>query len=252
MKKITKNGTQCTSDTITDAQIVFQVASDTPDGVNNTEVQSIMTEVFTKIEAGVEGLEITSPYENPQQVSATQPIAYAIMKLPDGDSQAEQQKIGDEIRAITEPILVERNALNVVDVEFGGDPFVEFELPESEVVGLLAAIIILVLAFGSVLAMGLPIGTALIGLGTGISIVTMLSHVMEMPDFVVQIGGMIGIALGLAIAAAGSALMDVPISATYKPRLAPRYQFSRRMNDQVYASLYTLRSRAALTRILIG
>ena len=185
------------SDTITDAQIVFQVASDTPDGVNNADVQSIMNEVFTKIAAGVDGLEITSPYENPRLVSATQPIAYAIMRLPDGDSQAEQQKIGDEIRAITEPILVERNALNVVDVEFGGDPFVEFELPESEVVGLLAAIIILVLAFGSVLAMGLPIGTALIGLGTGISIVTMLSHVMEMPDFVVQIGGMIGIGVGI-------------------------------------------------------
>ena len=72
-----------------------------------------------------------------------------------------------------------------------------FNLPESEVVGLLAAIIILVLAFGSVLAMGLPIGTALIGLGTGISIVTILSHVMEMPDFVVQIGGMIGIGVGI-------------------------------------------------------
>ena len=83
------------SDTITDAQIVFQVASDTPDGVNNADVQSIMTEVFTKIAAGVEGMEITSPYENPRLVSATQPIAYAIMRLPDGDSQAEQQKIGD-------------------------------------------------------------------------------------------------------------------------------------------------------------
>ena len=105
------------SDTITDAQIVFQVASDTPDGVNNADVQSIMTEVFTKIVAGVEGLTITSPYDNPRLVSASQPIAYAIMKLPDGDSQDEQQKIGAEIRAIAEPILIERNALNVVDVE---------------------------------------------------------------------------------------------------------------------------------------
>jgi len=34
------------SDTITDAQIVFQVSSDTPDGVNNADVQSIMNEVF--------------------------------------------------------------------------------------------------------------------------------------------------------------------------------------------------------------
>lgn len=185
------------ADTVTDAQLVFRVAPETADGINNAEVENIMTEVFTQIEAGIEGLKITSPYENPLLVSATQPIAYAIMRLPDGDSQAEQQKIGDEIREITEPILVELNGANTVNVEFGGDPFVKLELPESEVVGLLAAIIILVLAFGSVLAMGLPIGTALIGLGTGISIVTMLSHIMEMPDFVVQIGAMIGIGVGI-------------------------------------------------------
>lgn len=84
-----------------------------------------------------------------------------------------------------------------VIVEYGGDPFVSFELPESEIVGLLAAIIILVLAFGSVLAMGLPIGTALVGLGTGVAAITILSHVMEMPDFVVQIGAMIGIGVGI-------------------------------------------------------
>ena len=42
---------------------------------------------------------------------------------------------------------------------------------KSEAIGLLAAIIILLFAFGSVLAMGLPIGTALFGIGTGIAIV---------------------------------------------------------------------------------
>ena len=105
--------------------------------------------------------------------------------------------IGTDIQDIANPILDQNNSRSLVTVEYGGDPFVSFNLPESEVVGLLAAIIILVLAFGSVLAMGLPIGTALIGLGTGISIVTILSHVMEMPDFVVQIGGMIGIGVGI-------------------------------------------------------
>ena len=185
------------SDSITDAQIVFKVSSETPDGVANAEAQAIMTEVFARVEAGMPGLSIRSPYQDPTLVSATQPIAYAVLQLPKGESQADQKKLGDEIRAIADPILLEKNASSFMTVDYGGDPFVEFELPESEVVGLLAAIIILVLAFGSVLAMGLPIGTALIGLGTGISIVTVLSHIMEMPDFVVQIGGMIGIGVGI-------------------------------------------------------
>ena len=40
--------------------------------------------------------------------------------------------------------------------------FGQFELPESEVLGLLAAKVILLVAFGSIVAMGLPIGTALV------------------------------------------------------------------------------------------
>ena len=54
-----------------------------------------------------------------------------------------------------------------LEIEYGGDLFGEFELPESEILGIIAAVIILILAFGSVLAMGLPIGTALFGLGIG-------------------------------------------------------------------------------------
>ena len=45
--------------------------------------------------------------------------------------------------------------------------FAEFEAPSSEVLGLAFAIVILILAFGSVLAMGLPIGVALAGIGVG-------------------------------------------------------------------------------------
>ena len=54
-----------------------------------------------------------------------------------------------------------------VRVEYGGDMFNEFEPPSSELLGLAFAIVILILAFGSVLAMGLPIGVALGGIGVG-------------------------------------------------------------------------------------
>ena len=48
-----------------------------------------------------------------------------------------------------------------VEIEVGGQAFAEFEVPSSEALGISFAIIILIIAFGSVLAMGLPIGVAL-------------------------------------------------------------------------------------------
>ena len=66
-----------------------------------------------------------------------------------------------------------------VQVELGGCIFAEFEPPSSELIGLAFAIVILILAFGSVLAMGLPIGVALFGIGIGTSLVILLSHVID-------------------------------------------------------------------------
>ena len=54
-----------------------------------------------------------------------------------------------------------------VRIELGGAIFAEFEAPSSEALGLGFAIVILILAFGSVLAMGLPVGVALAGIGVG-------------------------------------------------------------------------------------
>src|SRR4051812_24467564 len=51
----------------------------------------------------------------------------------------------------------------------------------SEVVGIVAAIVILLLTFGSVVAMGLPIGVAIAGLVAGLSIVTLLGQAVEVP-----------------------------------------------------------------------
>ena len=60
--------------------------------------------------------------------------------------------------------------------ELGGQPIEEAEQKNGDssfAIGLLAAIIILLLAFGSVVAMGLPIITALLALGVGLSLVTL-------------------------------------------------------------------------------
>ncbi len=53
----------------------------------------------------------------------------------------------------------------------------------SEMIGLLAAVVVMLLAFGSVVAMGLPILTVLVGVGMGFGILAALSHLIAVPTF---------------------------------------------------------------------
>lgn len=86
-----------------------------------------------------------------------------------------------------------------VDVEFGGD--VRFsEQPvgtTAEIVGLGVAVIVLLVAFGSVVAMGLPLGTALIGLGTGIGLIGIATRFLAIPEVAPTLATMIGLGVGI-------------------------------------------------------
>ena len=87
-----------------------------------------------------------------------------------------------------------------LQIEMGGDLFFNFEKPATNVgefLGLLTAVVILLVAFGSVIAMGLPIGLALFGLAIGISAMTLLNHLIDIPSFSTTIASMIGLGVGI-------------------------------------------------------
>ncbi len=63
--------------------------------------------------------------------------------------------------------------------------------------GIVAAILILLISFGSFSAMGLPIATALLGLGAGVGVITLASHAVAMPDFASELALMIGLGVGI-------------------------------------------------------
>jgi putative drug exporter of the RND superfamily len=67
----------------------------------------------------------------------------------------------------------------------------------SEVVGIVAAIIILLFTFGSVVAMGLPITTAILGLVSGLAVVTLLGQVVQVPTTAPALATMIGLGVGI-------------------------------------------------------
>jgi RND superfamily putative drug exporter len=84
-------------------------------------------------------------------------------------------------------------------VELGGYPIETVENSEagSESVGLVAALVILLVAFGSALAAGLPLVIAGFGLGVALGGVWLMANVLDVPDFGVQIATMIGIGVGI-------------------------------------------------------
>ncbi len=85
-------------------------------------------------------------------------------------------------------------------VEMGGGLFLAFEQSPAtigELVGLLAAAVILFLAFGSLVATALPIGMAVFGLAVGISSMSLLAHLTVVPSWAPQIGSMVGLGVGI-------------------------------------------------------
>jgi uncharacterized membrane protein YdfJ with MMPL/SSD domain len=67
----------------------------------------------------------------------------------------------------------------------------------SEVVGLTAAVFILLFTFGTVIAMGIPILTAILGLSAGLGIIALISHTAEVPTSAPTLATMIGLGVGI-------------------------------------------------------
>jgi RND superfamily putative drug exporter len=87
-----------------------------------------------------------------------------------------------------------------VQVEAGGqlgDKITEAETEMSELIGICAAMLILVLVFGTITAMVLPVAVAIFGLVCGLSIVSLLGHVMSVSDVAPTLATMIGLGVGI-------------------------------------------------------
>lgn len=165
-------------------------------GVTDPTVQTAMSAFFDDIK-GLDGVvNVLSPYSpmGAAQISSSGNgagmVAYAQLVLDAGTTTDDGARILDEILAISPEV-------DGLEIAFGGDMFRHREPPNSELLGLAFAVFVLILSFGSVLAMGLPIATALAGVGTGVLGTTLLSNLIEMPDFAATIGVMIGLGVGI-------------------------------------------------------
>ncbi|MFN8040200.1 MAG: MMPL family transporter [Acidimicrobiales bacterium] len=164
--------------------------------VTDPAVRDVMVPYFEKVATLPHVTSVVSPYDplGARQIASTGDkaghIAYARVNLSADLDQAAGSKLGKEIRDLAPKA-------DGLRVKVGGQVFAEFTPPNSETIGLAFAIVVLILAFGSVLAMGLPISVAIAGVATGAGLITLLSHVMSVPEFATTIGAMIGLGVGI-------------------------------------------------------
>jgi RND superfamily putative drug exporter len=137
---------------------------------------------------------VASPYQAPGQVSRDGHIAFASVQFSvpaSGISGPETAALMHDATAASGHGLTFSLGGDVVDLAetpYGG---------ASDGIGTAAAAIVLLLAFGSLLAMSLPVVTALFGIGTGLSLIALIGHLIPAPAFGPIVASLIGLGVGV-------------------------------------------------------
>ncbi|MEV1314559.1 MMPL family transporter [Micromonospora arborensis] len=135
---------------------------------------------------------VMSPYQDKNLVTEDRRVARMTIPLSDkGVTNAEVKPLVDIVKVASD---------DSVTLGLGGYMAEKAETPpqgSAESVGILAAAVILFIAFGSLVAMGLPIVTALLAIVGGLALMKLVGHVVPAPNFASIFGAMIGLGVGI-------------------------------------------------------
>ncbi|MEU9186472.1 MMPL family transporter [Streptomyces sp. NPDC048484] len=138
--------------------------------------------------------EVRSPYDDASAVSKDGTIGYATVTL-DGKAEAVPK---DEITAIID--TAKGAETDGLQIELGGDAVRGAEekgSPTAELAGVGAAVIILGLLFGSLVAAAVPLITALFAVGSALCLIVLASHIFTIADFTPPITMLVGLGVGI-------------------------------------------------------
>ncbi|MGW6359127.1 MMPL family transporter [Streptomyces sp. NPDC055092] len=172
------------------ARVVFRA----PDGEKITSAANKAEVTKTVADLGSGSKEVAAAADPfvAKTVSKDGTIAYSSvsykvssMELTDADRDALQKTV-DEARD------------SGLTVEVGGDALQAMpETGATEIIGVAIAAVVLVITFGSLVAAGLPLLTALIGVGIGVSSITALANALDLGTTTSTLAMMIGLAVGI-------------------------------------------------------
>src|SRR5215213_983487 len=139
---------------------------------------------------------VTGPFseQGADQLNKKRTIGYIALNLKNGASELsleEAQRIIDDAKPL------DKVGLKPAAGGYLGSKVSKPSTGLSVVVGLAAAVVILLFTFGTAIAMGIPILTAILGLSVGLGIIAFLSHAVQMPTSAPTLSTMIGLGVGI-------------------------------------------------------
>ena len=164
------------------------------DGFDAPETEAAVEELIADFSELPDVVSVSSPYEGSGLISDDGTIARMEVRYDLRAFEIEEGVV-DALFELREELSTGNLQVELTGlVAFVGE---QEEPGQSELIGLIAAAIILLIAFGSVVAMGLPIITALGGLIPGFMIIGIASRFVDMASFTPQFASMIGIGVGI-------------------------------------------------------
>ena len=173
-------------------QIVFRARAGK---LTDSSARAVIAPALSRIARLPHVAGVVSPYAaGANAVSKSGRIGFATVEF--------DQRANELPKAAIDRVINTAEALRspTLQVELGGQAIKQAQqtsLGFVTGVGLLAAVVVLLLSFGSLLAMGLPIVTALFGLGAGLGVIGLGSHLVDMVDFSSELALMIGLGVGI-------------------------------------------------------
>jgi len=173
----------------------IQIVVHSEDGVTSPDVRARAEAIFTDVADSAHVVSVASPFADggASQISEDGTTAYAEVALDQRDSDFTPE----QAKTLVEPVLAAGD--DTLQVEVGGPVAALSQTAPfgTEGIGLLAAAVILLFVFGSAVAMGLPLVTAVFGLGTAIALGEILRRVVDVPDWAPPTAAMVGLGVGI-------------------------------------------------------
>jgi len=161
-------------------------------GLTTPAAQAAVEKAVSQLAGGEHVIDVADPF-NAQDptVSEDGTTAFATVAF-------DTQEIGPEdYAAAQKAVEVARDAGIEVEYDQGLGYAAGDAAPGSEQIGILVAVVVLAIAFGSLVAMSIPIVVALVGLLTGLSTIGVLSGVVAIPEIATIVAMMMGLGVGI-------------------------------------------------------
>ncbi len=172
-------------------RMVFHSQSD--DGITDDNTKKDIEKALDNIKQDDDDvLNVTNPYESKQinedKDTAIADISYVVSQNSLKDSS--KKNVDNELNDLKDKhnLQIETTNQAPFDAEIGAS---------AEVIGIIVAFVILLITFGSLIAAGMPIISAVIGLGSSVGVIGLLTYVFDIPNFALILSVMIGLAVGI-------------------------------------------------------